>query len=175
LCRHLGKALGPTDNASDREWSMAESIEARLKELNIELPSAAAPLANYVPFVRTGGLLFVSGQVCQWNGERRFIGRLGAEISLEDGQRAARLCGLNLLAQARAAMGGLNHIRRCIRLNGFVASTPEFAQHPQVVNGCSDLLVEVLGDAGRHSRVAVGVAALPGGVAVEIDAIFEVV
>lgn len=153
---------------------MAGLVEARLREFKIELPSAAAPLANYVPFVRTGDLLFVSGQVCQWNGERRFIGRLGAEISLEGGQQAARLCGLNLLAQARAAMGDLDRIRRCVRLNGFVASTPEFVQQPQVVNGCSDLFVEVLGDAGRHSRVAVGVAALPGGVAVEVDAIFEV-
>jgi len=153
---------------------MAGRVEARLKQLKLELPNAAAPLANYVPFVRGGNLLFVSGQVCQWNGERKFLGKLGTGISLEDGQQAARLCGLNLLAQARAAAGDLDHIRRCVRINGFVNSAPDFVQQPQVINGCSDLFVEVLGDAGRHSRVAVGVAALPGGVAVEIDAVFEV-
>ncbi len=153
---------------------MAGQVEARLKQLKIELPSAAVALANYVPFVRTGNMLFVSGQVCQWNGERRYIGKLGAGLSLADGQSAARLCGLNLLAQARTALGDLDRIRRCLRLNGFVNSAPDFVQQPHVINGCSDLLVEVLGDAGRHSRVAIGVASLPGGVAVEIDAVFEV-
>jgi len=153
---------------------MAGRIDARLQQLKIVLPDAAAPAANYVPYVRTSNLLFVSGQVCQWNGERRFIGRLGAGTSLEDGQQAARLCGLNILAQARAAVGDLDRIRRCLRINGFVNSTPEFVQHPQVINGCSDLLIDVFGDAGSHSRIAVGVASLPGGVAVEIDAIFEV-
>ncbi|MGH6973088.1 MAG: RidA family protein, partial [Stellaceae bacterium] len=101
---------------------MAGRVEARLKQLKLELPNAAVPLANYVPFVRAGDLLFVSGQVCQWNGERKFLGKLGAGISLEDGQQAARLCGLNLLAQARAAAGDLDHIRRCVRINGFVNS-----------------------------------------------------
>ncbi|MGH7014802.1 MAG: RidA family protein [Stellaceae bacterium] len=153
---------------------MASRIEVRLRQLKIELPEAASPLASYVPFVRAGDLLFVSGQVCQWNGERRFLGKLGAGISLADGQSAARLCGLNLLAQARAAVGDLDRVHRCVRINGFVNSAPNFVQQPQVINGCSDLLVEVLGDAGRHSRVAVGVAALPGDVAVEIDAVFEV-
>lgn len=153
---------------------MAGQVEARLKQLKIELHSAAVALANYVPFVRTGNMLFVSGQVCQWNGERRYIGKLGAGLSLADGQSAARLCGLNLLAQARTALGDLDRIRRCLRLNGFVNSAPDFVQQPHVINGCSDLLVEVLGDAGRHSRVAIGVASLPGGVAVEIDAVFEV-
>ncbi|HVA35792.1 MAG TPA: RidA family protein [Stellaceae bacterium] len=153
---------------------MAGRINARLQQLKIALPDAASPAANYVPYVRTGNLLFVSGQVCQWNGERRFIGRLGAGLSLEDGQQAARLCGLNILAQARAALDDLDRIRRCVRINGFVNSAPEFVQQPQVVNGCSDLFVEVFGDAGRHSRIAVGVASLPGGVAVEVDAIFEV-
>lgn len=154
---------------------MAGRIDARLKQLKIELPDAAAALANYVPFVRAGGLLFVSGQGCQWNGERRFIGKLGAGISLEDGQSAARLCGLNILAQARAAIGDLDDIRRCVRVDGYVNSAPDFTQQPQVINGCSDLLVDVLGDTGRHSRVAVGVAALPGGVSVEIAAVFEVI
>lgn len=153
---------------------MAGRVEARLRQLKIELPKAAAALANYVPYVRTGDLLHVSGQICQWNGELQFVGRLGANLSLADGQQAARLCGLNLLAQARAAVGDLDHIRHCVRINGFVNSTADFAQQPQVINGCSDLLVDVLGDAGRHSRVAVGVAALPGSAAVEVDAIFEI-
>ncbi|MDE2229278.1 MAG: RidA family protein [Alphaproteobacteria bacterium] len=153
---------------------MAGRIDARLQELKIELPDAAAPVANYVPFVRTGDLLFVSGQICQWNNKRRFVGRVGAGISLESAQQAARLCGLNILAQARAAVSDLDRVRRCVRINGFVNSAPDFVQQPQVINGCSDLFVEVLGDAGRHSRIAVGVASLPGGAAVEIDAIFEV-
>jgi enamine deaminase RidA (YjgF/YER057c/UK114 family) len=128
-----------------------------------------------VPTVRSGDLLFVSGQVCQWNGERRFIGKLGAEISLEQGQEAARLCGLNLLAQAKSALGGdLDRILRCVRLGAFVNCTADFTQQPQVANGASNLMVEVLGDAGRHARAAVGVNALPGGVAVEVDAVFEV-
>jgi enamine deaminase RidA (YjgF/YER057c/UK114 family) len=154
---------------------MAGKIDARLAELKLELPQAGAPLANYVPTVRSGSQLIVSGQICQWNGERRFIGKLGGEISIEQGQEAAKLCGLNILAHARAALDGdLDRIVRCVRLGGFVNSTPDFVQQPQVVNGCSDLMVAVLGDAGRHARAAVGVAALPGGVAVEVDAIFEV-
>jgi enamine deaminase RidA (YjgF/YER057c/UK114 family) len=154
---------------------MAGRVEARLQQLKVELPQAPTALANYVPYAHTGNLLYVSGQVCQWNGKLQFAGRLGVDLSLDAGQQAARLCGLNLLAQARAAIGDLDRIRRCVRINGFVACAPEFTQQPQVINGCSDLLVDVLGDAGRHSRVAVGVAALPGGAAVEIDAIFEIV
>jgi enamine deaminase RidA (YjgF/YER057c/UK114 family) len=154
---------------------MAGKIEARLKELKLELPQAASPLANYVPTVRSGDLLFVSGQICQWNGERRFIGKLGGEISLEQGQEAARLCALNILAQAKSALGGdLDRILRCVRVGAFVNCSADFTQQPQVANGASNLLVEVLGDAGRHARAAVGVNALPGGVAVEVDAVFEV-
>jgi enamine deaminase RidA (YjgF/YER057c/UK114 family) len=154
---------------------MAGRIEARLKELKIELPEAGAPLANYVPCVRSGDLLFVSGQICQWNGERRFVGKLGREFKLEEGQQAARLCGLNILAQAKRALDGdLDRIVRCVRLGGFVNSMPDFTQQPQVVNGCSDLMVEVLGDAGRHARAAVGVNVLPADVAVEVEAVFEV-
>lgn len=153
---------------------MVGRIEARLKQLKLELPDAAAPLANYVPYVRAGDLLFISGQVCQWNGERRFLGKLGAGISLEDGQSAARLCGLNLLAQARAAIGDLDHVRRCVRINGFVNSAPDFVQQPQVINGCSDLFVEVLGEAGRHARSAVGMGSLPNQISVEIEAILAV-
>lgn len=154
---------------------MPGRIEAQLKNLKIELPNAASPLANYVPAVRTGNLLVVSGQVCQWNGERRYVGKLGAEISLEDGKAAARLCALNLLAQAKRALDGdLDRIRRVVRLGGFVNAVPGFTEQPQVVNGASDLMVEVLGEAGRHARAAVGVGSLPGGVAVEVEAVFEV-
>jgi enamine deaminase RidA (YjgF/YER057c/UK114 family) len=154
---------------------MAGRIEGRLRELKIELPQAAAPVANYVPAVQSGDLLFIAGQICQWNGERRFIGKLGREVSTEQGHEAARLCALNILAQARNALGGdLDRIVRCVRVGAFVNCTEDFAQQPQVANGASNLLVELLGDAGRHARAAVGVSALPGGVAVEVDAVFEV-
>ena len=154
---------------------MPGRIEQRLAELKIELPNAAAPMANYVPAVRSGNLLFVSGQICQWNGERRYVGKLGAEISVEDGKQAARLCALNLLAQTQRALDGdLDRVVRVVRLGGFVNAVPSFADQPQVVNGASDLMVEVFGDAGRHARAAVGVGSLPGGAAVEVDAVFEV-
>jgi enamine deaminase RidA (YjgF/YER057c/UK114 family) len=154
---------------------MAGRIEARLAELRIELPQVPAPAANYVPSVRAGDLLFIAGQICQWNGERRFIGKLGAAISVEQGREAARLCALNILAVTQHALGGdLDRVLRCVRLGAFVNSTEDFAQQPQVANGASDLLVEIFGDAGRHARAAVGVNALPGGVAVEIDAVLEV-
>lgn len=154
---------------------MSGKIEARLTELGIALPEASAPAANYLPYTRSGDLLFISGQLCQWNGERRFIGKLGAAISPDEGKEAARLCALNLIAQAKAALGGdLDRIRRCVRLGGFVNCVAEFTAQPLVINGASDLMVEIFGDAGRHARAAVGVNALPFDVAVEIDAIFEV-
>ena len=162
---------------------MAGKVEGRLAELKIALPQAAAPVANYVPAVRSGDLMFIAGQICQWNGERRFIGKLGGEISLDDVRfgyqphvvEAARLCALNILAQAKGALGGdLDRILRCVRLGAFINCTPDFTQQPQVANGASNLMVELLGDAGRHARAAVGVNALPGGVAVEVDAVFEV-
>lgn len=154
---------------------MPGKIEQRLAELKLELPNPAAPIANYVPAVRSGNLLFLSGQICQWNGERRFVGKLGAEISPAQGKEAAKLCGLNLLAQAKRALDGdLDRVVRVVRLGGFVNAEPGFADQPQVVNGASDLMVEVFGDAGRHARTAVGVGSLPGGVAVEVDAVLEV-
>jgi enamine deaminase RidA (YjgF/YER057c/UK114 family) len=154
---------------------VAGKIDQHLAELKIELPNPAAPVANYVPAVRSGNLLFLSGQVCQWNGERRFIGKVGGEISLEQGKEAAKLCGLNLLAQAKRALDGdLDRVVRVVRLGGFVNSVPGFGDQPLVVNGASDLMVAVFGDAGRHARTAIGAGSLPGGVAVEVDAVLEV-
>lgn len=154
---------------------MTGRIDARLKELGLELPPAAPAVANYVPFVVSGNLVFVSGQLPMEAGKPAVLGRLGADVALDDGVRAARLCALNLLAQARAACGGdLDRVRRVVRLTGFVASTPDFIDQPKVVNGASDLMVEVLGDAGRHARVAVGATSLPLNAAVEIDGIFEI-
>ncbi|KGJ09149.1 RidA family protein [Paracoccus sphaerophysae] len=149
------------------------SIDSRLRDLNITLPDAPAPAANYVPYVQTGNLLFVSGQIS--SGPDGLIkGRLGADMDVTQGAAAARACGLALLAQANAALGSLDRVARVVKLTGFVASTPDFTDQPEVVNGCSDLMVEVFGDKGRHARAAVSAAALPRGVAVEIEAIFEI-
>jgi enamine deaminase RidA (YjgF/YER057c/UK114 family) len=154
---------------------MSGKIEARLRELGIELPHPATPVANYVPFTTAGNLVFVSGQLCQWNGELRFIGKLGAAISIADGRAAAKLCALNVLAHLRVACGGdLDRVRRVLRLGGFVNCTPDFNDMPQVVNGASDLMVEIFGDSGRHARAAVGMSSLPGGVAVEVEATVEI-
>ncbi|HYM31536.1 MAG TPA: RidA family protein [Candidatus Cybelea sp.] len=154
---------------------MAGRIEARLKEKGIELPQAPAPAANYVPFTRSGNLVFIAGQIPFWNGEVKWIGRLGADLSVEQGQQAARLCALNVIAQVKAACGGdLDRVVRCLRLGGFVNSADDFTQQPLVVNGASDLVVDVFGDAGRHARAAVGVNTLPRGVAVEVEAVFEI-
>jgi len=153
---------------------MSGKIESRLQDLGITLPPAPAPAANYVPFVRSGSLLFVSGQISQ-GVDGLIKGRLGAGMSIAEGAAAARACGLALIAQARVACGGdLDRVLRVVKLTGFVNSTTEFTEQPEVVNGCSDLMVEVFGDAGRHARAAVSAAALPRGVAVEIEAVFEV-
>ena len=154
---------------------MTSAIDQKLQALGIELPTPSVPGANYVPTVRTGNLLLITGQLSQWNGERRFVGKLGREFSVEEGQQAARLCALNLLAHAREAMGGnLDNIVRCLRVAGYVNSTPEFTGQSQVINGASDLFVQVFGEAGRHTRMAIGVASLPYGVAVEVEALLEV-
>ncbi|MFN4277880.1 MAG: RidA family protein [Ferrovibrio sp.] len=151
------------------------SHDARLAALKIELPNPAAPAANYVPTVIAGNLLFVAGQITIFNGEVRYLGKLGADMDLETGKQAARLCGLNIIAQARAALGGsLDRVKRVAKLGGFVNCTADFIDHPQVVNGASDLMVEVFGDAGKHARFAVGAVSLPRGVSVEVDAIFEI-
>ena len=153
---------------------MPGKIAARLAELKIELPKAAAPVANYVPVVVTGNQVYLSGQITVWNGEFQFKGQLGKELQIEDGQKAARLCGLNIIAQLQAALGDLDRVRRCVKLNVFVNSTPSFTDQPKVANGVSDLMAEVFGDAGKHARSAVGVAQLPLGVSVEVDAVFEI-
>lgn len=148
--------------------------EMRLKDLGLHLPDAPAALANYVPALISGDLLFVSGQIARKADGSVFTGCLGAGVTVEEGQDAARSCALSILAQARTALGSLDKIVQVLRLTGFVASTPAFQQQPQVINGASDLLVAVLGDKGRHTRAAVGVASLPAGAAVEIDAILKV-
>lgn len=149
------------------------SPEARLEEMGITLPEPMAAVANYVPFVISGDQLFVSGQVSV--GEDGLVkGRLGENMSLEEGQAAARLCGLNLLAQCKAALGDLSRIKRVVKLGGFVNAHPDFVQIPHVINGCSDLMVDVFGETGRHARSAVASPVLPLGVAVEVDGIFEI-
>lgn len=154
---------------------MPGKIEARLAELGIKLPQGPAPIANYVPFVITGNLVFVSGQTAIADGKAQFVGHLGDAISIEEGYQAARLCGLNLIAQLRNACDGdLDRVVRVVKLLGFVACTPDFTDPPKVVNGASDLMVEVFGDAGRHARSAIGAPALPLGVAAEVEGIFEI-
>jgi len=151
--------------------------ESHLKDRGITLPAAAAPIANYVPSVITGTLLVISGQLCLGPDGKlaeRHKGKLGAEVSNEAGTEAARLCAINLLAQAKAALGDLDRITRCVRLGGFINCTEDFGPLPQIMNGASDLMVEALGDRGRHARSTVGMQQLPLGAAVEIEAMFEI-
>lgn len=151
------------------------TIENNLKNLGITLPQPAAPVASYVPFSIVGQTLYISGQLPVQPDGQMIKGHLGDTVSIEDGQQAAKFCAINILAQARAAVGGdLSRIKKLVKLGAFVASTPSFTDHPKVVNGASDLMVAALGDAGKHARFAVGVPSLPFGVAVEIDAIFEI-
>jgi enamine deaminase RidA (YjgF/YER057c/UK114 family) len=153
---------------------MTSAVEERLRALDIELAAAPAPAANYVPWQVAGDIVFVSGQLPMRDGAVAYRGKLGAELSLEQGQQAARLCMVNIFAQMKAACrGDLDRIAQCLRLGGFVNCTPDFTDQPKVINGASDLAVDVLGDAGKHARAAVGVNALPLGAAVEIDAMFR--
>ena len=154
---------------------MAGRIDARLAELGVALPRPATPAANYVPYVVAGNLVFIAGQITFWNGEVRHVGKVGAEFSVEDGKEAARLCALNLLAQLREACGGdLDRVERCVKLGVFVNCVSDFDRQPEVANGASDLIVEVLGEKGRHARFAIGAGSLPRNVAVEADGIFEI-
>lgn len=152
---------------------MSGTVESRLSGAGIALPEAAKPAGNYVPYVITGNLLFVSGQLPFGPNGLEHTGKLGADVPLERGQEAARLCALNILAQARAALGDLDRITRCVKVGGFVNCTEAFTQQPQVINGASDLLALALGEKGAHARFAVGAASLPAGAAVEVDAILE--
>lgn len=153
------------------------TIDARLAELGITLPQAAAPVANYVAFVRSGNLVTISGQICFGPDGKlapAHTGTVGDNVTPEIAKEAARLCGINVIAQLRAAIGDLDHATRCVRLGGFVTSAPGFAGQAAVMNGASDLMVEVFGDKGKHARSTIGVAGLPMGAAVEVEALFEV-
>lgn len=151
------------------------NIETKLKELGLDLPKVAAPAANYVPYVVSGNMIFVSGQIPFLNGEKMHMGRLGEDLSVEQGAKAAQACALNILAQVNDAVGGdWSRVKRCVKLGGFVNSTSDFYDQPMVINGASNLIGDVMGDAGKHARFAVGAPCLPLGVAVEIDAVFEI-
>ncbi|MBX9828119.1 MAG: RidA family protein [Xanthobacteraceae bacterium] len=153
---------------------MAGTVEKKLAEMGIMLPEPVAPVANYVPFVRTGNFMVVSGQLClDAQGKLVAKGQLGGSVSIEDGQKAARACAINVLAQLKAAMGDLDKVVRVVRLGGFINSAPGFVDGPKVMNGASDLMVAAFGDKGRHARTTVGVAALPLDAAVEVEAAFE--
>jgi enamine deaminase RidA (YjgF/YER057c/UK114 family) len=153
---------------------MAGAVEKKLSELGIVLKEPAAPVANYVPFVRTGNLLMVSGQICLDGGALVAKGQLGGSVSIEDGQKAARACAVNLLAQLKAALGDLDKVQRVVRLGGFVNSAPGFLEGPKVMNGASDLMVAAFGEKGKHARTTVGVSALPQNAAMEVEGLFEV-
>jgi enamine deaminase RidA (YjgF/YER057c/UK114 family) len=153
---------------------MASEIELRLQKLGIELPKPAAPVANYVGAVVAGNLLVVSGQLPIGPNGITIKGKVGAAVSEAQAKDAARLCAINILAQAKSALGDLSRIKRCIRLGGFVNALPDYQTIPQIINGASDLMVEVLGDAGKHARYAVGVAQLPLDAPVEVEAMFEI-
>jgi enamine deaminase RidA (YjgF/YER057c/UK114 family) len=151
------------------------TVEARLKELNIALPTPPAPVASYVPFVVSGKHIYVSGQVTLTPEGIKYVGTVGKELTLEDGKAAARLCGLNVIAQAKTACGGdLERIKRIVKVTVFVNAVPGFTQHPEVANGASELFVEVFGEAGKHARAAVGAGSLPRNVATEVEAILEI-
>jgi enamine deaminase RidA (YjgF/YER057c/UK114 family) len=158
------------------EESMAGLVEKKLASLGITLPTPASPIANYVAFTRSGNLLIVSGQLCFGSdGQLVAKGQLGGGVTVENGQKAARASAVNLLAQMKAAVGDLDQVKRVLRLGGFINSAPGFTDGPKVMNGASDLMVEVFGDKGRHARTTVGVSALPADAAVEVEGLFEVV
>ena len=154
---------------------MAELIEVKLAELGITLPRPAPPIATYVPYVVTGDLVVISGQLPLLDGKLLVTGKLGGTVALEAGQQASQRCFINLLAQLKAACGGdLDRVRKVVRLGGYIACTPEFTRHAEVMNGASDLAVAVFGEVGRHARTTVGVPALPLDAAVEVEGMFEI-
>ena len=155
---------------------MTSSIQQRLIAIGEELPQTIAPVANYVPYTVTGNLISVSGQIPIINGENKYVGKIGQDVDVSTGALAAKACALNILAHLdKAVEGQIERVKQCVKLGGFINATDDFTDHSIVMNGASDLIVDVLGDAGKHSRFAVGVASLPLGVAVEVDAIFEIV
>ncbi len=154
---------------------MAGKIDARLQELGIELPTPPAPAGAYVQHHRHGDLIYVAGQVTFWNGELKYVGKVGQDFTLEEGQEAARVCALNLIAQVKDALGGdLDRIKRVVRLGGYVNCPADFTDHPKVINGASNVMGDIFGDAGKHVRVAMGAGSLPLNVAVEVEGLFEV-
>jgi enamine deaminase RidA (YjgF/YER057c/UK114 family) len=153
---------------------MAGTVEKKLSELGVVLAEPTAPVANYVPFVRTGNLLMVSGQICLDAGKLVAKGQLGAGVSIEDGQKAARACAVNVLAQVKAALGDLDKVARVVRLGGFVNAATGFVDGPKVMNGASDLMVAAFGEKGKHARTTIGVSALPQDAAIEVEGLFEV-
>ena len=154
---------------------MAGAVDKRLADKGIQLPTPAAPAANYVPWVVSGNLAFISGQLPMIDGTLQYSGAVGRDVTIEDGQAAARLCALNILAQLKEACGGdLDRVVRCVKVGAFVSAEPDFVDQPAVINGASDLLVDVLGDAGKHARFAVAAPSLPLGAPVEVDGIFEI-
>lgn len=151
------------------------NIDNHLKKLGITIPNALAPVANYIGFVKSCTQVFISGQLPVENGQLKYVGKVGENISVEDAAKAARICGINLISQLKTACNGdLDRVRKCVKLGVFVNATPDFTDHPAVGNGVSDLMVEVFGEHGKHARAAVGVGSLPKGVCVEVDAIFEI-
>ena len=153
---------------------MARKIDARLAELGITIPTQAQAAGNYVGFVVVNDLVFLAGQVPVENGARKFIGKVGRDVTVEQAQQAARIAAINVLARLKAACGGdLDRVLRCVRLTGYVNAAEDFLEHPKVINGASDLMVEIFGEAGKHARSAVGAGSLPSGVAVEVEGIFQ--
>jgi len=154
---------------------MAGTVDGRLKEMGIEIPTPAAPAANYIPFVRSGNLVFVSGQIPLVAGKIEGIGKVGKDLTTDQAKAIARICAINLIAQAKAACGGdLDRVARVVKVGGFVNCVDGYTEQPEVINGASDLMVQVFGEQGRHSRFAVGTNALPRGVSVEVEAVFEI-
>lgn len=154
---------------------MTISIDERIKSLGIELPQVNPPAANYIPYTKTGSLVFIAGQTCKWNGVLQYTGKVGREYNVQEGQQAARLCALNVLLQIKNACGGsLDKVKQCLRLTIFINAVEDFTEHAKIADGASNLMVDVFGDRGKHVRTSLGANSLPSQTTVEIDAIFEV-